>query len=335
MSLSLFRAALAAATLALGACAHKPLTFAAYGDMPYQAHVADGRTDEQVLLQDIAPRLRADPAIPFIIHVGDIGRPEMACNDAYLEHTRAHWARDLAKPVLYTPGDNEWMDCDRDKVPHAGSELARLDAVRRIFFSTPVAAPPEWQYRQQAGQPENASWQKDGVHFVTLHVVSKGNGREQVLKDDPAAAAQLAAQRDANNRTWLEQAFARARDSHGGALVIAMQFDLFGAPDGGPGAFERCARHAVYGPVCRQIRDGAVAFGRPVLLVHGDTNAYCLDQPFGSTAAPLLWRLNAPGDYAPIDAAIVRVEPDAAQPFQVTGLLSAAPPPAVCDYTHH
>jgi hypothetical protein len=291
-----------------------------------------------VLLQDIAPRLRADAAIPFIIHVGDIGRPEVACNDAYLEHTRAHWARDLAKPVFYTPGDNEWMDCDRDKVPQAGSELARLDAIRRVFFSAPVAAPPAWRYRQQPGQPENAAWQLDDVHFVTVHLLSKGNGREQVLKDDPAVAAQLAAQRDGHNRAWLEQAFARARDGNAAALVIAMQFDLFGPPDGGPGAFERCAKHPVYGPVCRQIRDGAVAFGRPVLLVHGDTNAYCLDQPFQAArgpAAPLLWRLNAPGDYAPIDAAIVQVQPGEARPFKVTGLLSGAPAPAMCDYTHH
>lgn len=329
------RLALAACAFALSACAHRPLSFAAYGDMPYQARVPDGRSDEQVLMQDIAPRLRANPGIPFVIHVGDIGRPEAACNDAYLEHTRAHWARDLAKPVFYTPGDNEWMDCDRDKVPQAGSELARLDAVRRVFFSVPVAAPPEWDYRQQPGQPENASWQKDGVRFVTVHVVSKSNGREQVLKDDPARAARLADAREAHNRDWLDQAFARARSEHAAALVMAMQFDLFGAADGGPGAFEHCAAHPVYGPVCRQILSAAVAFGRPVLLIHGDTNAYCLDQPFGRAAAPLLWRLNTPGDYAPIDAAVVRVQPAAARPFSVTGLLSGAPAPAVCAYPQH
>jgi hypothetical protein len=320
--------------LTLYGCVQRPVIFAAYGDMPYQARVPDGRSDEQVLLQDIAPRLKADAAIPFVIHVGDVGRPETACNDAYLLHTKAHWARDLAKPVFYTPGDNEWADCDRDKVPDPSSELARLDAIRATFFGTPVAAPAAWEYRQQDGQPENASWKYGGVRFVTLHIVSKGNGRDQVLKDDPAVAAQRAAERTTRNHAWLEQALRQAREERADAVVIATQYDMFGPPDGGPGAFDRCAAHPVYGPVCRQVLAGASAFGGPVLLLHGDTNAWCLDQPFGRAAAPLLWRLNAPGDYAPIDAAIVQVRKGDPQPFSATGLLSGRPAPSSCDYSH-
>ena len=72
--------------------------------------------------------------------------------------------------------------------------------------------------------------------------------------------------------------------------------------------------------------------GKPVLLLHGDTNAYCLDQPFET--ASNLWRLNAPGDFKHLDASRVEVFPDnPSKPFQAVGLLSGAPAPSVCDYS--
>jgi hypothetical protein len=73
---------------------------------------------------------------------------------------------------------------------------------------------------------------------------------------------------------------------------------------------------------------------KPVLLIHGDTNAYCLDQPFSTRQAPKLWRLNAPGDYQVIDAAVIAFDPASAdRPFKVTGLLSGQPAPGVCDFS--
>ncbi|MFM6137715.1 MAG: hypothetical protein ACKO3K_03060 [Cuspidothrix sp.] len=35
-----------------------PVTFAADGDIPYFVKLADGRTDEQVFIEDIAPKIR-------------------------------------------------------------------------------------------------------------------------------------------------------------------------------------------------------------------------------------------------------------------------------------
>jgi hypothetical protein len=37
-------------------------------------------------------------------------------------------------PAAFTPGDNDWTDCDRDGV-HSSAE--RLDFERKLFFSTP------------------------------------------------------------------------------------------------------------------------------------------------------------------------------------------------------
>lgn len=312
-------------------------SFVVYGDMPYLSKQPDGRTDEQVLLQDILPRIRARQDIPFVIHVGDIGRPEFACTDSWLENTLQSWHNDLAKPVFYTPGDNEWKDCDREKVKVRRSGLGRLTALREIFF--PPARmreyPVEWQVEQQQQQPENLTWFHRGVRYVTQNIIGKDNGRKDVLLDDPALAAELAEQRDINNRFWLDRAFELAALPEAKALVVAMQYDLFGPPIKQETLLERCTAKTAYKAFCLHLQEAAARLNKPVLLVHGDTNAYCLDQPFDTSVAPMLWRLNGPGDYKVIDASIVAVDPsNPAKPFKVTGLLSGTAPPATCNYSY-
>jgi hypothetical protein len=41
--------------------------------------------------------------------------------------------------------------------------------------------------------------------------------------------------------------------------------------------------------------------------IHGDTNAYCLDQPFDHSKN--LWRLHAPGDFKYVDVVVIKVFP--------------------------
>jgi len=96
--------------------------------------------------------------IPFVIHLGDLGRPDVACTDSWLEKTRLFWENELIKPVFYTPGDNDWTDCDREKLVVRSKELERLDAVRRILFSQPKPLGSVWQYEEQASLPENQTW---------------------------------------------------------------------------------------------------------------------------------------------------------------------------------
>jgi hypothetical protein len=153
--------------------AARPVQFVVYGDMPYGVTMPDGRSDTQVLADDIAPAIRHREDIPFVIHVGDLGRPEDVCTDAQLESFKTFWATAFRQPVFYTPGDNDWTDCDRPQVPVPTSELARLAAVRRMFFSQPPVRDPSWHYATQPDQPENARWWYAGVLFVTVHMVGK------------------------------------------------------------------------------------------------------------------------------------------------------------------
>ena len=277
--------------------AERPFLFVVYGDMPY------GSSEEQVLAEDIAPKIRDREDLPFVIHVGDLGRPEKVCADAKLEEIKAFWATELRKPVFYTPGDNEWADCDRP--------VERLAAVRRIFFNQSMQLSSGWPYETQPDQPENALWWYGGVLFVTVHTVDTKT---------------LATERDEANRLWLERAFALATEGNAAAVVVVMQADLFNPTKGAVDAFTRCQnRHAAF---CEQILVRSAALDKPVLLVHGDTDAYCLDQPFPANRAPRLWRLNAPGDFAVHDAAVVSIHPTSlSRPFKVTGLVSGQAAP--------
>jgi hypothetical protein len=311
-----------------------PIQFAAYGDMPYGVMMPDGRSDAQVLAEDIAPEIRRREDLPFVIHLGDLGRPQDVCADAKLEEHKAFWVTALVKPVFYTPGDNEWTDCDRPQLPAPASELERLAAIRRIFFGQSKDLGPAWQYETQSAQPENALWWYASVLFVTVHMVSTDNGRDEIFLDDPVHAIGLVTDRDEANRLWLEHAFTLATNQEAAAVVVATQLDPFGPPEGGLDAFTQCKNRPAYAAFCEQILMLSAALGKPVLLLHGDTNAYCLDQPFPTTRAPKLWRLNAPGDFKVVDAAVISINPYRPnRPFTVSGLLSGQAAPQECDYS--
>jgi hypothetical protein len=49
-----------------------------------------------------------------------------------------NYLNSLKKPAMFTPGDNDWVDCDR---PANGgfSSLERLDHERALYFSTPFS----------------------------------------------------------------------------------------------------------------------------------------------------------------------------------------------------
>jgi len=212
------------------------ITFAAYGDIPYEIRLPNGRTDDQVLYEDIAPALRERIDIPFIINLGDLGRPERSCNDDWLHKTQLFWERKLVKPVFYTPGDNDWADCDRPSLAGRQGEIERLQNLRNIFFSRPknvsstwkleevqriLTRDPqldrpeitletirriatmnsnqfaqEWNYKAQPELPENAIWIRDGVLFVTVHMTSTDNGRSDIFLDDPKQAIANVNERD-------------------------------------------------------------------------------------------------------------------------------------------
>ena len=92
-----------------------PFEFAVIGDFPYS--VADARS-----MPRLVAAIRDDPGVEFVVHLGDTpGRGESpGCSDA-LFRQRLDQLLGLERPLVLTPGDNDWSDCDGSE----GSAIAR------------------------------------------------------------------------------------------------------------------------------------------------------------------------------------------------------------------
>jgi hypothetical protein len=333
--------------LALAACASEhaaidtaPLadgafSFVVIGDTPYAA-------EDEAMLGEAASLVR-DGRYPFVIHVGDYKGGMAPCTAEHDERFAGLIAALAPTPVIYTPGDNEWTDCDRNKDETTGkpySDLARFKRVRERFFAEAPLTPKAFEFERQNGQPENASWRHEGVRFATLHVVGTANGRNWVTGDPLAETEAAVDARESSNAAWLRHAVELARREGALALVIAMQADPVAdarTAGGEPcvGVVDHDRRCDAFIDLRRAIRDAAVAFGRPVLVIHGDTAPFTLNQDFAGDEAANLWRLNAAGDagvgvtrefYGTRDVTLVNVDAKSTSPFGAQGLVNAKAP---------
>ena len=294
---------------------NQPIRFLAMGDMPYS------KSETQHLRTQIKTAIAAANA-PFMVHYGDFKAGNESCSDARFEQAKAEM-NSLHPQVRYTPGDNDWTDCDRPGLVEPKSELERLDKLRSLFFSQDDSA----SVTRQADYPENARWWHQQILFTTLHIVGTNNGRTQILKDDPQTAIAQVDARDRANQAWLGEAFAEATEKNARSLVIVMQADI-SKKQGEPCNPQQGSGCDAYSRMREQLIAAAAKFTtadhvkKPILLIHGDTFPFCWDRTFGGENAPNLWRLNAWGDFQqPADVTWVTVQPNHSDPFQAQTLV--------------
>src|SRR5262249_12037227 len=146
------------------------------------------------------------------------------------------WFNSLESPAIFTPGDNDWTDCDR---PNNGSfsSLERLSHERQIFFSTPntlgqrsfpmeVQATPlclgERPDHTRFSEPcvENRRWTYGRVTYATFNVQGTCNN----LCGDGADAPEYAARNDADIE-WTRQTFTEAKSRGSVAVMLISQAD--------------------------------------------------------------------------------------------------------------
>jgi hypothetical protein len=186
-----------------------------------------------------------EEGVALTIHIGDIwSEADGECKEA--DYRRVHDVFDgFAAPFVYTPGDNEWADCP-------GSSSEALATIRRIFFPTnETLGRPRLTVARQADMVENARFTQGGVVFVTIN--------------EPGPDGRGGSQRD-HNIAWLNAAFDEAQAAGAPGVVVAWQDNPF-EPDGGR--------------LLEALKDRTEAFGKPVVLVHGDTHHHELDHPWG------------------------------------------------------
>jgi len=302
-----------------------PFAFAAFGDMPYCSPRAPEPCATEVarVLRLVAAINAARPA--FTLLLGDTKGGAEHCTDAIVFDRTLDWMGRVEGPLVYTPGDNEWTDCWQDRAGRY-DPIALLRRIRARFFpaAQSLGRAPMPLTRQADVEPaqalyvENARWSRGGVLFLTVHVPGSDNNRPPENGPQPPGAAAEWPARNAANLAWLEDGFALAIREHHAAMVIALQADLWYR--------QRCGRgsEAGHADTRRALAEGARRFGRPVLVLHGDSHFFLQDRPI--EAAPNLRRVMVPGDQD-TRAVLVTVDPAAADPFAVA-LLGEADRPA-------
>ena len=242
-----------------------------WGDVPY--------SDNQVTVG--VPNLVRDmnrERLAFTVHDGDIKSGSSRCDNVVYAQAEA-FLNALRAPAMYTPGDNEWTDCDRvNNGAYLSSE--RLQYIRTTMFDTPYSFGRRKIELDVQAAPyvENRRWQFDDVTFATLHVVGSNNNLGDVAPDPAEWAA-----RNAATNAWMRQTFDEAEENGSDGLMLIIQanpgFDMSDgtrAPTRNPatllpsdGFFDFLTR----------LRREVIEFGKPVVLVHGDSHYFRVDKP--------------------------------------------------------
>jgi len=258
-------------------------TLAIIGDIPYgpeQIAAFPGEIEQ----------INADPNVGGVIHLGDIKNGSSRCDTSYYKDRLADF-QSFADPLVYTPGDNEWTDCHR---ANNGGYLPteRLDTVRKIFFPKRGRTLGQRKARveyQSRAYPENTTVEFGGVRYGVVHVVGSNDDQAPWFGDRKSAAgvampetpAETALRgreytaREAATLRWIDRIFDAAQDEGAPAVVIGMQADMWEGDAANQSAF--IAIKAV-------LADRAARFGKPVLLLEGDSHKFTVDTPVGQPA---------------------------------------------------
>ena len=256
------------AAWATGAEACTLLSFALIGDIPYRRGEIAALP---ALLEDIASNAC------FALHIGDIKAGAEVCSDELLA-SRLGALSQLRIPLVYTPGDNEWVDCWRESAG-AYDPAERLAWLRQqVFGVTPpilgrraLPLPMRNLQRQRdmgRGLPENLMFEAGHALFVTINLPGSENGQRS-----PLTQADHAERNDAN-RHWLAHAAERARDLRLPLLAVAAHAN----PDLGRGIGPASRADDSYADFREQLARCLAIFPGHVLLMHGDTHRFRVDR---------------------------------------------------------
>ena len=271
-----------------------------WGDLPY--------SDVQALTG--VPNLIADmnaQNLAFTVHDGDLKAGNAiansvtptTCSDALYTQGLGFF-NSLQAPAIFTPGDNDWTDCDR---PSNGgfSSRERLDHERQVFFSTRYSLGQRRMAQAVQTAPlclgvsgmvpcvENRRWTVGKVTYVTLNIQGSCNNLCDTAPDRPEYEA-----RNKANIAWLHETFSVAKSRNSAAVMVISQgdpgWDLSDgtrAPLRDPKTLAETDKDANgvaipdgFQEFLLALRDEVIAFRKPVAYVHGDSHYYRVDKPF-------------------------------------------------------
>ncbi len=199
----------------------------------------------------------------LIIHVGDIQNTHIPCTNTRSDR-QLELMNSLNAPVLYTIGDNEWLNCTNKA--KSDFKLERLAYIRETFFSknsTLGLNPSILENQSKQGYPENSRLMIKNIAFITAHVLGDGNNFDLYNKKNSLEYRK----RDQANIDWITKSFERYKDAS--AYVVAIHADILLA-----GGF------VVYENFANSLLELSNKYKKPVLLLNGDDHRFRAYKPY-------------------------------------------------------
>jgi hypothetical protein len=214
------------------------------------------------------------------------------CSDALYTQALGYFNA-LRAPAMFTPGDNDWTDCDRVS-NGAYSSRERLDYQRAVLFNTAYSF-GQRKLRQEVQTAalclgvkgfvpcvENRRWTYGGVTYVTLNVQGSCNNLCDTAPDPDEFA-----KRNTANIAWLRESFRMAAARQSVAVMLISQAnpgwdksDPTRAPLRDPNTLaEADVAHDGFKDYLLALREEVIAFRKPVAYVHGDSHYHRVDRP--------------------------------------------------------
>ena len=223
---------------------------------------------------------RSNPA--FNVFLGDLKSSNTPCADSIYSKFFSILNR-LNKPCFYTPGDNEWTDCNTHGFTF--DPLERLNFLRENYIK-PTKMQTCVVEHQGANSMyktfvENQTWTFNTIRFSTFHIVGSNNNLRDEFPMDGHENKEYF-QRNQANLSWLSTTFSKAKHENASAIVLMLHADMF-TPDKGKSGFSA---------FLEQLAKLTEEYQKPVLLINGDSHKYLIDNPLKSLRSPNRTLLN-------------------------------------------
>lgn len=259
-----------------------------FGDMPYGDY---GRAQYPAVLRDLNSH-----DLAFSVFDGDIKNGSEPCYATFDGSAQAAGKPDVYRyalrrfnrldaPVVVVPGDNEWTDCDRTKIHPNFDSNGRLAYERKLFYrnNRSLGQTTMRVTRQSKAYPENVRWTAGTVTYVGLNIPGSDNNWVDPARDGTSEGPADESHREYTarnqaNLAWLNTSFAAATHAHSKAVMIVIQADMWDPEAAADNALEH------YADTKNALARLAIDFGKPVLLVNGDSHSFTVDKPLTDAA---------------------------------------------------
>ncbi|HEY0671656.1 MAG TPA: hypothetical protein VGD27_05285 [Longimicrobiales bacterium] len=307
--------ACATATRESGGLPAQSYEFAVFGDMPYvrdEASRALYMPRYHKLLEAIGTS-----SAEFAVHVGDYTTGPF-CGDSVVD-MRVNEFRNFGKPLIFIFGDNDWTDCARGGF----DPLERLTRLRQRFTQgnhslgrNQLPLVRQSETARFSKFRENVRWTHGQELYVAFNL--PGSDNNWGTAEWPSAEY---VERNAANLAFLREAFAVAARDHKRGLAVFIQANpgLNTLPEDRTAAMMRG-----FADFLNELQRLTVAWGKPVVLFHGDTHYFRIDKPLVDEQGHTIANFTRVESYGHPNYSWVKVRVDPANPelfsFHLAGL---------------